>query len=68
MLMNTVRGHDHVGGVSFRQIHGKTIWELDAGLAGDYDSKAMSYMPQKMTKQTQGFANIDVYGPRFIPI
>jgi hypothetical protein len=68
MLMNTVRGHDHVGGVVFRQIHGKTLWELDAGLAGDYNAKGFTYTPQKMTKQTNGFASIDEYGPRFIPL
>jgi hypothetical protein len=68
MLMNTVRGHDHVGGVAFRQIHGKTLWELNAGLAGDYLAKGFTYTAQKMTKQTNGFAAIDQMGPRFIPI
>lgn len=68
MLMNTVRGHDHLGGVAFRQIQGKTLWELDAGLAGDYKAKGFSYTPQKMTKQTNGFAAIDALGPRFCPL
>ena len=68
MMMNTVRAHDHVGGAVFRKIHGKTLWELDAGFAGEYDSKGFSYTNQKMTKTTEGFASIDELGPRFIPL
>lgn len=67
MLMNAVRGHDHTGGVVFRKIHNKTLWELDAGFAGDIQSKGFTYTSQKMTKNTEGFAAIDSYGPRFIP-
>lgn len=68
MLMNAVRGHDHVGGCVFRQIHGRTLFELDAGLAGDYEAKIFNYTPQKMTKWTLGWASIDSLGPRFIPL
>jgi hypothetical protein len=68
MLMNTVRGHDHVGGCVFRQIHGKVLWELDAGLAGDFNAKGFSYTNQRMNNWTNGFASIDELGPRFIPV
>ena len=67
MLMNAVRGHDHVGGVTFRKIHGRILWELDAGFAGDINAKGFTYTNQKMTKTTEGFGWIDSYGPRFIP-
>jgi predicted phosphodiesterase len=67
-LMNVVRGHDHVGGVSFKQIHGRTLWELDAGLAGDFNAKGFNYRNQKMTNWTNGFAAVDSLGPRFIPL
>lgn len=67
MLMNVVRGHDHTGGAVFRKIHNKTLWELDAGFAGDIQAKGFSYTNQKMTKTTEGFAAIDEFGPRFIP-
>lgn len=67
MLMNAVRGHDHHGGAVFRKIHDRTLWELDAGFAGDIQSKGFTYTNQKMTTQTEGFGWIDEYGPRFIP-
>jgi len=68
MLMNAVCGHVHLGGVSYRHIKGKTLWELNAGLAGDPYSKGLSYRNQKMTKWTLGWGFIDEYGPRFIPL
>lgn len=68
MLMNTVRGHDHVGGCVFRKIHGKILFELDAGFAGDINSKGFTYTNQKMTKTTEGYASICELGPRFIPV
>lgn len=66
MLMNAVVGHTHLGGVSYRQIKEQTLWELNAGFAGDPTSKALSYTNQKMSKSTLGFAYIDKFGPRFI--
>jgi hypothetical protein len=68
MLMNAVRGHDHMGGVSFKRFRGQTFWELTCGLAGDPESKALSYTPQRMTHWCPGFGFIDEYGPRFIPV
>lgn len=67
-LMNTINGHTHLGGASFRQIQGRTLWELNSGLAGDPESKGLTYTAQKMTKWTLGFAEVDSLGPRFIPL
>lgn len=67
-LMNAVCGHIHRGGVTFKRIRGQTLWELNAGLAGDPESKALSYTPQKITHWTPGFGAIDEFGPRFIPV
>jgi metallophosphoesterase superfamily enzyme len=66
-LMNAVCGHAHVGGVVFRRARGQTLWELNAGLAGDPESKALSHTPQRIVAWTPGFGWIDEYGPRFIP-
>lgn len=68
MQMNAVVGHIHVGGTVFRQIQGKTLWELNAGLAGDPFSKGLSYTSQKISKWTLGWAAIDSFGPRFCPL
>jgi hypothetical protein len=67
-LTNVVHGHTHTGGVVFRQVAGRVLWELDCGLAGDMESKALSYTPQKSTKHTLGWGFLDEYGPRFIPL
>lgn len=66
-LSNIICGHQHIGGVTFRRIQGKTLWELNAGLAGDPESKALGYTPQKIFSATPGFGWLDGYGPRFIP-
>lgn len=66
--MKCMIGHTHNGGVVFRQINRKVIWELNSGTAGDIESKALSYTAQKMTHQTKGFSYVDEYGPRFIPL
>lgn len=65
-LYNCVNGHTHVGGTVFRKIRGQVLWELNSGLAGDPESKGLSYTPQKITKWTPGFGAIDSRGPRFI--
>jgi predicted phosphodiesterase len=66
-LMSCVVGHTHTGGVTFRQVRGEILFELNAGFMGDVDSKALSYTSQKIVQWTQGFGYIDQYGPRFIP-
>lgn len=67
-LMNAVVGHTHKGGVAYRRVQGKTLWELNAGFCGDIESKVFSYTPQRITNETTGFGFIDEYGPRFIPV
>lgn len=67
-LYNCIVGHTHVGGAVFRQMRGQVRWECNSGVAGDPESKALSYSPQKITNWTPGFAWIDEYGPRFIPV
>lgn len=66
-LMNAVVGHQHVGGVVYRQIRGRVLWELNCGLAGDPEAKGLSYTPQRIVKWTLGWGWLDEYGPRFIP-
>lgn len=67
LMTNVVLGHLHVGSVSFRNIGGRTLFELNAGLAGDPESKGLSYTPTKTVQWTLGYAAIDALGPRFIP-
>ena len=64
--MNCHNGHSHVGGTVFRRIKGVTIFECNSGVAGDIESKALSYTPQQVTHQTPGFSFRDKYGPRFV--
>lgn len=66
ILENAVVGHTHLGGVSYRALRDRTIWELNVGLMGDPESKVMSYTATKETKWTLGFGFIDKHGPRFI--
>lgn len=66
-LYNCINGHTHLGGAVFRRIRGQTLWELNSGVAGDPESKGLSYTPQKITHWTPGFGFVDEDGPRFIP-
>lgn len=68
MHMNTVHGHTHRGGVAFVPVNGKTLWELDAGYLADADTEPMAYSEQKTNNWTLGYGEIDIRGPRFIPI
>ncbi len=65
-LENMVVGHTHLGGVVYRALQSKTIWELNVGLMGDPQSKVMTYTNTKENKWTLGFGYIDEFGPRFI--
>lgn len=67
MLSNCVTGHTHRGGVVFRQIQGKQLWELNCGYLGAPESKGFSYTPQRTVEWTRGVGFIDHLGPRFIP-
>ena len=66
-MMCTVNGHTHRGGVVYRAVKGKIIWELNSGLAGDPYAKGLTYTPQKIVEWTPGFGAHDEHGPRFIP-
>lgn len=68
LMTNVVLGHLHVGSCTFRNIGGRTLFELNAGLAGDPFSKGLSYTPTKSVQWTLGYAAIDSLGPRFIPL
>lgn len=63
---NVICGHSHRGGVSYRPLKNKTIWELNCGLLGDPNCKALSYRAQKLHAWTLGMGIVDIYGPRFI--
>lgn len=67
MLQNVVLGHLHVGSVTYRNIRGQTLWELNAGYMANPNSKGLSYTAQKTVNWTQGWGYIDRWGPRFIP-
>lgn len=66
--LNCIVGHTHLGGAVFRKIRGQVVWELNSGVAGDPESKGLSYTPQKITHWTPGFGWVDEYGPRFIAV
>lgn len=67
MQANVVCGHTHLGGVSFRQISGKTLFELNVGFCGDAEAKGLSYTAQKTVNWTLGWGWIDEWGPMFVP-
>jgi predicted phosphodiesterase len=64
---NCINGHTHKGGTVFKPIRGAQIWELNSGVAGDPESKGLTYTPQRITDWTPGFGFVDELGPRFIP-
>jgi hypothetical protein len=66
-ISNTVCGHSHTGGVSFKKFNDNIKWELNAGYLADPKSKALGYTPQRLTRWTHGVGFVDQYGPRFIP-
>ena len=66
-LYSCVNGHTHRGGVVFRKIRGAVLFEGNSGVAGDPESKGLSYTPQKIQDWTPGVLAIDAWGPRFIP-
>lgn len=67
MLHNAVVGHSHRGGVAYRRVRGKTLWELNCGYLADPTTKGFTYTPQKIVDWTQGVGIIDSLGPRFAP-
>lgn len=67
-MTNVVVGHSHTGGVSFRQINGDTLWELNVGYLADQNAEPLRYSPSKSSKWTLGYGLIDSKGPRFTPL
>lgn len=68
-LRSIVCGHTHKGGVvTIPLANGTVLFECNAGYLGDPTSRPMSYTPTKMNEWTKGFAYLDEWGPRFIPL
>lgn len=69
-LMNVVAGHSHQAGVVYRNTPRGILFEANAGYAGDPTSKALGYTPQRLTRWTKSFLEIekifDVWQPRVI--
>jgi predicted phosphodiesterase len=70
--MNFVCGHTHRGGCVYRPLEGhleKITWEANAGYLADPYAKGLSYTAlRKATNWTHGILEIDLRGPKFIPI
>lgn len=67
-LMNVVCGHTHRGGVVFKALEDRILWELNCGYLGDETTKALGYQPTKIASWTLGLGTIDKLGPRFIAL
>jgi hypothetical protein len=64
---NTVTGHLHRGGVTTMRVGSKTLWEANAGLCGNAKAVPLSYgQLRRYNTTTQGWVEVDVFGPRFI--
>lgn len=64
-----VCGHSHLGGVVYIKTERDILWELNAGWTGNRHAVAMGYAPQRrFSRFTTGYAKVDRYGPRFVPI
>lgn len=66
-LRSCVNGHTHRGGVVWRNVRGEILFEANSGVAGEPESKGLSYTSQKVNDWTPGFLGVDEWGPRFIP-
>lgn len=69
MLMPVVRAHDHKGGVYFKRVWKRLIWELDCGFLANRHALALSYTRQKKwSNWMQGIGVIwDYHRPQFVP-
>lgn len=65
-LMNTVRAHDHKGGVQYLNVRDSVIWELGCGYLADPTATPLRYRPKKWHGWHHGLGEIDFLGPRFI--
>lgn len=66
-LLNCINGHTHVGGVVWRKLRNELIFEANSGVAGDPESKGLTYTMQKITHWTPGFLGLESDAPKFIP-
>lgn len=67
-IRSCFNSHTHRGGTVFKRHGNVTLFECNSGYAGDPESKALQYTPQKITEWTPGFSARDKWGPRFIPV
>ena len=68
-MQNTAFGHTHKGSCVFRKMKDSVIWEINAATMADLSSTPLSYTAQrKFSNMMNGFAVIDAFGPRFIPL
>lgn len=65
---NTVVGHSHHGGVVYKRLRDRTIWELNAGAVPDINAVPLRYTAQKLSNSVLGYGVIDEDGPRFIAL
>lgn len=65
--MPTVCGHTHNGGLHYEKVHGKWLWELNAGFVGDPSKPCFNYTAVKELNWTRGVGYISEWGPHFIP-
>lgn len=68
VLGNCINGHTHKGGVVWRTVGGRLIFEANSGMAGDPTAKGLTYTPQRITDWTPGFLAVTEYAPMFIPV
>lgn len=67
-LMNSVHGHTHRAGVTFMNVRGQTMWELDVGYAANPEAEPLVYRQQKLINWTKGFGEIKNGSPKFYPL
>ncbi len=68
-LENTACGHLHRLGVVYKRHKNKILFEVNAACLADLESRPLSYTPQKKYfSHMNGFAVIDEFGARCIPI
>ncbi len=68
MRKSCVVGHSHRGGVAYKNFFEGVLFELNAGYLGDPEAKALGYTSQRHTHWTTGYGELDIFGPRFIPL
>lgn len=63
-LMPVVRGHTHVGKLTWVR---PRLWEMDVGYLGDSSAHVFNYQTWRRSyKMTLGCGVVDEYGPRFV--